>query len=503
EEQNRKIKELESQLAKFKNIEKENNRNLDSYVEDFDDVLTEIEDERENGRRYPVSSAQPIFEGKLSEDVESWLFSLDINLRNANIPKSEKIFYAGSYCKGNAQQVYKAILKANPKITWTEFKQEFLKRFKNKNIDDIVIKKLVRMKQNGSIQDYINQFQLSLNQTSDIDEKMKIRLFKFNIRPEIEGYLNMREPETIDQAFSWAILYENNVLKRENREDRINAFRSQGNNISKCYYCGKPGHFKVDCYARKRFQNHKIRNEIPRNYHEKRYDQYSSKRPQENQQKYKYNGKNGQGKYYRSDKRKYNNENKRDYLQKISVDDDEMDISAVRIGCLKNYGQQNELKIKGTINGMNAEMLIDTGAQRSVISEKAFQRLKLDISKNVNIVKPIGSKSFESRITKKVEIETFGKIIKLELAIVPYCFTDVLLGADCLIMADAGTWLSRQLVWFGDESEIIKINQNKCVQKFDRFTKYTHTIGRIEELDENIDENLNEIDPFDDDDFSI
>ncbi|RNA39866.1 hypothetical protein BpHYR1_010383 [Brachionus plicatilis] len=114
EEQNRKIKELESQLAKFKNIEKENNRNLDSHVEDFDDDLTEIEDERENGRRYPVSSAQPIFEGKLSEDVESWLFSLDINLRNANIPKSEKIFYAGSYRKGKAHQVYKAILKANP-----------------------------------------------------------------------------------------------------------------------------------------------------------------------------------------------------------------------------------------------------------------------------------------------------------------------------------------------------------------------------------------------------
>ncbi|RNA39861.1 hypothetical protein BpHYR1_010378 [Brachionus plicatilis] len=242
------------------------------------------------------------------------------------------------------------------------------------------------MKQNGSIEEYINQFQLSLNQTSDIDEKMKIR-----------------------------------------------------------------------------------------------YDQYSSKRPQENLQKYKYNGKNGQGKYYRSDKRKYNNENKRDYLQKISLDDDEMDISAVRIGCLKNFGQQNELKIKGTINGMNAEMLIDTGAQRSVISEKAFQRLKLDISKNVNI-----EKQLEANL----------------LTIVPYCFTDVLLGADWLIMADAGTWLSRQLVWFGDESEIIKINQNKCVQKFDRFTKYSHKIGRIEELDENIDENLNEIDPFDDYDFS-
>ncbi|RNA19174.1 hypothetical protein BpHYR1_031200 [Brachionus plicatilis] len=165
EEQNRKIKELESQIAKFKNIEKENNRNLDSYVEDFDDVLTEIEDERENGRRYPVSSAQPIFEGKLSEDVESW--------------------------------------------------------FKNKNIDDIVIKKLVRMKQNGSIEEYINQFQLSLNQTSDIDEKMKIRLFKFNIRPEIEGYLNMREPETIDQAFSWAILYENNFKETTRESTKI------------------------------------------------------------------------------------------------------------------------------------------------------------------------------------------------------------------------------------------------------------------------------------------
>ena len=128
-------------------------------------------------------------------------------MSNANIPKSEIFCYAGSYCKGNAQHAYKAILKANPKITGTEFKHEFLKKFKNKYKDDIVIKKLVKMKQNGSrIEDFVYQFKLSLNQTSDIDEKMKIRLFKLNIRPEIEDYLNMREPETIDEAFSWAIL---------------------------------------------------------------------------------------------------------------------------------------------------------------------------------------------------------------------------------------------------------------------------------------------------------
>ncbi|CAF1045414.1 unnamed protein product [Brachionus calyciflorus] len=42
---------------------------------------------------------------------------------------------------------------------------------------------------------------------------MKIRLFKYNIKLEVGGYLNMREPQTIDEAFTMAIQYENNVLK--------------------------------------------------------------------------------------------------------------------------------------------------------------------------------------------------------------------------------------------------------------------------------------------------
>ncbi|CAF1161795.1 unnamed protein product, partial [Brachionus calyciflorus] len=62
--------------------------------------------------------------------------------------------------------------------------------------------------------------------------------------------------------------------------------------------------------------------------------------------------------------------------------------------------------IKGTINGTAVEILIDTGAQRSIISEKAVKELELKIYPITNVVKPVGGELIESKITTPVEIET-------------------------------------------------------------------------------------------------
>ena len=118
---------LENKSGALKKINKKNLvfEDIDSNDE-FVGIFEGVDSDGEtSGRRYPVTSAQTCFEGKLSEDFESWLFSLEINLRNANIPKREKVFYAGAYCRNNAQQVYKQILLRNSKISWEDFKKEF------------------------------------------------------------------------------------------------------------------------------------------------------------------------------------------------------------------------------------------------------------------------------------------------------------------------------------------------------------------------------------------
>lgn len=60
------------------------------------------------------------------------------------------------------------------------------------------------------------------------------------------------------------------------------------------------------------------------------------------------------------------NSNRRgNHIQKIRTDFEEMDINAARIGCITYNGKRSDMIIKGTINGLNVESLIDTNANYS------------------------------------------------------------------------------------------------------------------------------------------
>lgn len=103
-------------------------------------------------------------------------------------------------------------------------------------------------------------------------------------------------------------------------------------------------------------------------------------------------------------------------------------------------------------------MLIDSGAQRSIISKSFAENIKISYQNSDACVRPIGNNIISAQITGNIEVQVCDKIVTMKFAVIPVVHVKVLLGADWLILTDARTWLSRQLLWYGDD-EIINLKE--------------------------------------------
>ena len=231
----------------------------------------EAETEKIRKRSKPMNSKQQLFSGKESENVKDWLFITNLNLETAEVNEELKTVTAAGYLRENALQVYRQATEET-ELTWEKFKELLIKKFYKKDTNVDLIKKLYELKQTDSLTKYIEQFTYLMNQTSNIQENIKIHMFRNGTEKQIEAEIAYRNPGTLDEAIEIAEAYQRSfgskTAKTQQTAYYSTHYRTQQNNQNSntrrrdgnCHYCGIYGHFEADCYKKKKEGNTSQRN---------------------------------------------------------------------------------------------------------------------------------------------------------------------------------------------------------------------------------------------------
>lgn len=76
-----------------------------------------------------MNSQQSCFSGKENENIDNWLFDINLNLAASFIPEKLKLVRAAGYLREIALQKFRQIINENPKITWNECQTELRNSF--------------------------------------------------------------------------------------------------------------------------------------------------------------------------------------------------------------------------------------------------------------------------------------------------------------------------------------------------------------------------------------
>ena len=88
--------------------------------------------------------------------------------------------------------------------TWVDFKQELQKQFTPSNVEKEARARLRRLKQLGSIRDYINEFTTFMLEISDMSDNDSLFYFQDNLKDWAKTELDRHGVQTVDDAIAIA-----------------------------------------------------------------------------------------------------------------------------------------------------------------------------------------------------------------------------------------------------------------------------------------------------------
>ena len=113
------------------------------------------------GSNVHVRGREPrVFDGGCSVSIQEWLFEVEeaCNLRSICLER-ERVAFAASYLEGNAKEWFMGLCENSQRPTnWLSFKSAVRDRFSLENKQELMQIKLFRMKQTGTLEDYIRAF---------------------------------------------------------------------------------------------------------------------------------------------------------------------------------------------------------------------------------------------------------------------------------------------------------------------------------------------------------
>ncbi|KAH9722467.1 Endonuclease [Citrus sinensis] len=142
--------------------------------------------------------------------VDNFLFGLDQYFDAMGIrDEASKVGTAPTYLRGAAQlwwrrkhgEMGKGICAID---TWADFKQELRKQFAPSNTEKEARVRLRRLKQSGSIRDYINEFTTLMLEISDMSDKDSLFYFQDGLKDWAKTELDRRGVQTLDNAIAVA-----------------------------------------------------------------------------------------------------------------------------------------------------------------------------------------------------------------------------------------------------------------------------------------------------------
>jgi hypothetical protein len=195
-----------------------------------------------------MNPSQPLFSGKLNEDVEEWLFITEVNMSAAGVHESRKVYVAAGYLRENALQVFRQMTRQRrDEPTWSEFKLEFARRFNSKQSNESIVQKLCSLSQNGALDAYVEKFTYLVNQGS-LAEDVMVALFARGLSSDLHAEVKYRRPSTLKEAINIVMQYADAKLSgRSSDTYQLTPINYAYNRRENCFECGSPEHRTREC----------------------------------------------------------------------------------------------------------------------------------------------------------------------------------------------------------------------------------------------------------------
>jgi hypothetical protein len=160
-------------------------------------------------------------------------------------------------------------------LSWEEFKSILLKRFGYVESTDSVVSRLCKLKQDESLEEFINKFTYTLSRAKVADE-VAIGLFTNGLIVELANEVQYRRPGSLSEAIQIVIDYSRIKMGVSFGQTPLADVNYANSREDGCYKCGTLGHFARDC-RKKHNWHYNEQQSVPYNRPYSRPTQESSK----------------------------------------------------------------------------------------------------------------------------------------------------------------------------------------------------------------------------------
>ncbi|PNX90017.1 retrotransposon gag protein, partial [Trifolium pratense] len=171
-----------------------------------DDSLAEF-------RRSVKKVELPMFNG---EDPAGWISRAEVYFRVQNTRPEIKVNLAQLCMEGGTIHFFNSLINENEKLDWETLKQELLERYGGQGEGD-VYEQLTELRQKGSVDDYINDFEYLTAQIPRLPDKQFLGYFLHGLKEEIRG--KVRSLSVVGELTRSKVLQVARAVERETKKD--------------------------------------------------------------------------------------------------------------------------------------------------------------------------------------------------------------------------------------------------------------------------------------------
>ncbi|XP_061364975.1 uncharacterized protein LOC133308371 [Gastrolobium bilobum] len=146
----------------------------------------------------------PLFNGT---DPNSWIFRTELYFGLQQVPDSMKVKLAGMRMEGLAGPWFQWLFNGGSVQSWEQLKLAIRQRFGGTAYTDLrgVLSKLT---QEGSLNDYIKNFEALINQVADFSDEILMSFFVSGLLPDLRRAIQLHSPTTLHQAMQLSLTYD-------------------------------------------------------------------------------------------------------------------------------------------------------------------------------------------------------------------------------------------------------------------------------------------------------